>query len=126
MRRGAEVILSILSVLFVFSVCGPAMAKNKILYVDSYHQGYPWSDGITEGIQEVLQGKDVELKIIRMDTKRHTSEGFKREAASKAKALIEDFKPDVVIASDDNASKYLIMPYYRDASLPFVFCGVNW
>jgi ABC-type uncharacterized transport system substrate-binding protein len=40
--------------------------------------------------------------------------------------LIQEFKPDVVIASDDNASKYLVMPYYRDAELPFVFCGVNW
>jgi ABC-type uncharacterized transport system substrate-binding protein len=32
----------------------------------------------------------------------------------------------VVTASDDNAARYLIMPYYRDAALPFVFCGVNW
>jgi hypothetical protein len=32
----------------------------------------------------------------------------------------------VVIASDDIASKYLIVPYYRDADIPFVFCGVNW
>jgi ABC transporter substrate binding protein len=31
-----------------------------------------------------------------------------------------------VIASDDNASKYLIVPYYKDGKLPFVFCGVNW
>jgi len=116
----------VLSLLLVLSVCGPAMAKKKMLYIDSYHQGYPWSDGITEGIQEVVQGKDVELKVIRMDTKRNTSEKFKKEAALKAKGVIEEFKPDVVIASDDNASKYLIMPYYRDASLPFVFCGVNW
>ncbi|MCX9013112.1 MAG: ABC transporter substrate binding protein, partial [Candidatus Methanoperedens sp.] len=36
------------------------------------------------------------------------------------------FKPDVVIASDDPAFKYVIMPYYRDATLPFVFCGINW
>ncbi|MCP4577871.1 MAG: hypothetical protein GY846_16480 [Deltaproteobacteria bacterium] len=33
---------------------------------------------------------------------------------------------DVVIAADDNASKYLIKPFYKDAGLPFVFCGVNW
>ena len=45
---------------------------------------------------------------------------------SKAKAEIDAFKPDVVIAADDNASKYLIEPYFKDAALPFVFCGVNW
>jgi len=42
------------------------------------------------------------------------------------KAVIEDFKPDVVIASDDNASKFLIVPYYKEGYLPFVFCGLNW
>ena len=31
-----------------------------------------------------------------------------------------------MIASDDIASKYLIVPYYHDADIPFVFCGVNW
>jgi ABC-type uncharacterized transport system substrate-binding protein len=31
-----------------------------------------------------------------------------------------------VIAADDNAAKYLIAALYKDAPLPFVFCGVNW
>ena len=35
-------------------------------------------------------------------------------------------QPDVVIASDDNASRYVIEPYYRESDIPFVFCGVNW
>lgn len=61
-----------------------------------------------------------------MDTKRNTSEEYKTNAASQAKALIEEFKPDVVIAADDNASKYLVMPFYKGADLPFVFAGVNW
>jgi ABC-type uncharacterized transport system substrate-binding protein len=123
MKRAFGVVLS---VLLVLSICGTAAAKKKVLYIDSYHEGYPWSDGITEGVQEALKGKDVDLKIIRMDTKRNTSEEFIKEAALKAKAVIEEFKPDVVIASDDNASKYIIMPYYKDASLPVVFCGINW
>ncbi|MDY6951062.1 MAG: ABC transporter substrate binding protein [Thermodesulfobacteriota bacterium] len=121
-----KAVMAVLSALFVLTVCGSAMAKKKVLYIDSYHQGYAWSDGITEGVREGLKGKDVDLKVIRMDTKRNTSEPFKKQAAVKAKAEIEAFKPDVVIASDDNASKYLIMAYYRDAALPFVFCGLNW
>jgi ABC-type uncharacterized transport system substrate-binding protein len=102
-----------------------AWAKNRILYIDSYHAGYDWSDGITDAIKSVLQPKDVELKIFRMDTKRNADEAFKKKAALEAKALIEAFNPAVVIASDDNASKYLIQPYYKNAKLPFVFCGVN-
>lgn len=99
---------------------------KKILFIDSYHAGYAWSDGITSGIQQTLEGTGIELKIIRMDTKRNGSDDFKKEAALKAKAEIEAFKPDVVIAADDNASKFLIVPYFKGGDLPFVFCGVNW
>ena len=104
----------------------PNLTSKKVLFIDSYHQGYPWSDGITSGIQSVFADTDVELMIHRMDTKRNGSEDFKKQAAMKAKAVIEQFKPDVVIATDDNASKYLIVPYYRGGELPFVFAGVNW
>ncbi len=104
----------------------PALAGGKVLFVDSYHQGYAWSDGIEQGIQKALQGSGTELKVVRMDTKRHTSEDFKKKAAEKVKAEIDGFKPNVVIAADDNASKYVIVPYYKGKDLPFVFCGVNW
>jgi hypothetical protein len=122
------------------TLAAPPYAGKKVLFIDSYHEGYAWSDGITEGVKSVLVPKimkevaaeetkattGIELKILRMDTKRNDAEEFKQMAAIKAKAEIESFKPDVVIACDDNASKYLVAPFYKDADLPFVFCGVNW
>jgi hypothetical protein len=99
---------------------------KRILYIDSYHAGYEWSDGVTRGIENILNGTGVELKILRMDTKRNDTEEFGKKAGLIAKSVIEEFKPDVVIISDDPAFKYLLMPYYRDAALPFVFCGINW
>jgi ABC-type uncharacterized transport system substrate-binding protein len=104
----------------------PAQAAKRVLYVDSYHQGFPWSDGITEAIQSVMENEDVTLKIIRMDTKHNTSDAYKMNVALKVKEMIESFRPHVVIASDDNASKYVIVPYYKNARTPFVFCGVNY
>jgi hypothetical protein len=68
----------------------------------------------------------VDLRIFRMDTKRNDSVEFGRAAGLKEKAVIEKFKPDVVIASDDNAQKYLVVPYLKNTDLPVVFCGVNW
>jgi len=110
-----------------FCTASAYAGKKKVLYIDSYHPEYPWSAGITAGVESVLDSiNDVELKIIRMDTKRNTSEEFKKAAALKAKNVIDIWKPDIVIASDDNASKYLIAPYFKDADIPFVFCGVNW
>ncbi len=127
MKKFLEIILCSL---FILSFASAGFAKShdgkKILFVDSYHEGYAWSDGITDGIKKALDGSGVALKIIRMDTKRNSGDAFKKEAALMAKEVIESFKPDVVIVADDNASKYLVMPYYKDADLPFVFCGVNW
>jgi hypothetical protein len=101
-------------------------AGKKILFVDSYHEGYEWSDGVVTGLQNVLAGRGIELKIVRLDTKRNTDEAFRNKAALRAKTEIEAFKPDVVIASDDNAQSYLIVPYLKDTDLPVLFCGVNW
>lgn len=119
------------SVLFLvlslaFPVWAADYAGKKILYIDSYHEGYAWSDGITAGVQAALEDSGATLKIHRMDTKRNKDEAFKKQAAMDAKKVIESFQLDVVIASDDNASKYLIAPHYKNADLPFVFCGVNW
>lgn len=101
-------------------------AGKKVLFVDSYHEGYAWSDGVLRGVETGLDGKGIELKIVRMDTKRNKDNDFKKAAALQVKSVIDQFNPDVVIASDDNAAKYLIQPYYKDAKLPFVFCGLNW
>lgn len=105
------------------------LADKKVLFINSYHAGYVWSDGIQAGIEQVLQ-PHIEAGLIfkthEMDTKLNKSEVFKLEAGQKAKAVIDKFQPDVVIAADDNASKYIIQPMYQDAELPFVFCGVNW
>jgi ABC-type uncharacterized transport system substrate-binding protein len=95
------------------------------LFVSSYHSGYAWTDGVARGLHSVLDGKCT-ITRFSMDAKRNTSAAHARQAALQAKALIEKLKPDVVIAADDVAAKYLIVPYYRNAALPIVFCGVNW
>lgn len=99
---------------------------RRILHIDSYHAGNEWNDRIAAAVRDTLAGTGVELRIHHLDTKRHPSDDFGRMAGERARALIEAFDPDVVTVSDDNAAKFLIMPYYRDAERPFVFCGLNW
>lgn len=101
-------------------------AGKTIVFLDSYHEGYEWSDGITDGIRTALEGSGVDLKIIRMDTKRNPDEEFKRRAGERAREEIDRLRPDVIIACDDNAFAHVVMPYYRDAAVPIVFCGLNW
>ena len=97
----------------------------RCLYVSSYHAGYEWNDGIEHGMDPILAGK-CEVRKLYMDGKRHLEPSYAEEKALEAKALIEEWKPDVVIAADDLASKYLVARYFRDAAVPFVFCGINW
>ncbi len=100
-------------------------ASGKCLYVSSYHKGYAWSDGVEQGLRRILTGH-CEIRQIDMDTKRNKSDEFKQQAALAVKRQIEEWRPDVVIVSDDNAAKYVIKQFYRDAPTPFVFSGVNW
>lgn len=108
----------------VYGATNSAFAA-KCLYVSSYHPGYEWNDGIEKGIDKVLDGK-CKLDKFYMDTKRNTSKEFAEKMALAAKKHIDQSKPDVVIAADDNASKYLVMPYFKNTKPPFVFCGINW
>jgi ABC-type uncharacterized transport system substrate-binding protein len=105
---------------------GPDYTGKKVVYVNSYHEGYPWSDSIEAGLHEVFDGTGVELKIIRLDTKNNPDEAFGQAAGVKARAEIEAFQPDAVIASDDNAQKYLVVPYLKGTAIPVIFNGVNW
>jgi len=108
-----------------FFVLVHSVQAKECVYINSYHTGYAWSDKIEATVKDKLKGY-CNVHVFRMDTKRHTSEAFGQQKALEAKALIEKVKPDVVIVSDDNASKYLVAPYYKNSSIPFVFCGINW
>ena len=100
--------------------------SKRILFIDSYHPTYSWSASIIAGARSVLETEAIEMKVFSMDSKRQTDIGSIKQKALDAKNIINSWQPDLIIASDDNASKYLIEPYYKNASLPIVFCGVNW
>ena len=103
-----------------------SVAGKKVLFVSSYHDGLTGAVDVVAGVKEGFQGSGVKMTFTYMDTKRNPSESFAKESALRVKAEIEKLRPDIVIASDDAAAKYLIQPYYRDVDLPIVFCGVNW
>lgn len=99
---------------------------KTILWVSSYHRGYEANDDIERGIISTLQNSGVSLHVFFMDTKRNNSPQFGKQAALRILHKIEELKPDVLIASDDNAQRYLVEPYLKDGTIPVIFCGVNW
>lgn len=117
-----------LSLLFLVVATNVSAApKKRVLVVHSYHQSQQGHVvEMTEGIEEALSGLGIQVKYYHMDTKRKTSEEWKREAGAQAKAIVTNFEPELVITMDDNAQKYFAKDYAAIPGAPvFVFSGVN-
>ncbi|MDX2507132.1 MAG: ABC transporter substrate binding protein [Gammaproteobacteria bacterium] len=108
------------------AVCAEQYKGKKVLFINSYHAGYEWSDGIEKGLESGFKGTGIELEKFYMDTKRKRAKAEIIAAAKQAIEKIESFKPDLVITADDNAAKYVIVPLRKNTTLPFIFTGVNW
>lgn len=128
-KPGQSLSLFFLSLCFVFNaataLASESSANKKCLYISSYHEGDEWSDEIEASIRASLNGHCT-LQKFDMDTKRVTSLEEIFKITNQIIKHIEEWQPDVVITSDDNAAKYLIAPHYKDDKIPFVFSGVNW
>ncbi|MBL3540131.1 ABC transporter substrate binding protein [Aminivibrio sp.] len=106
---------------------GSGMSYSALL-LNSYHSGFPWTDGITEGIRSTFaaRGLRVNLDVEYMDTKRTMSvrttvafgEYFRTKYAGK--------RPDILLCSDDDALVFLLR-HGRELfpGVPIVFCGLN-
>jgi ABC-type uncharacterized transport system substrate-binding protein len=103
----------------------PSVKSMKVLIVHSYNPEYIWVERITAGIMKELANLPVEMKIFYMYTKRKFDEASRVAAGNEAAEIVTEWKPDIVIASDDAAQKYFASRYAGDNNLPIVFCGVN-
>ncbi|MBF0467755.1 MAG: hypothetical protein HQK61_02555 [Desulfamplus sp.] len=100
--------------------------KPRILIMHSYHTDYPWVIQIDEGIRRIFEGhRDITLRHYYMDLKNHTSDDFKRTAASTAHLTIKNWKPDLLVISDDVGQALVGSKYLNDPAIKVVFCGVN-
>ena len=119
-------LIAILVVICIF-IPGCAPPTKRIFYVNSYHEGYPPSDEVFAAIRHVLDpAESIQLESFFLDSKRNPSPETIKQNVELALEQIEHFKPDLIIASDDDAVKYLVVPHFKGREIPVVFCGVNW
>jgi len=116
----------LLAAFFIIALISCYQHKDRILYINSYHKGYKPSDAITKGIIDNLPGKEFDLEVLYIDSKRQTSDEYLFEKIDSIRRFINYYKPQVLIVSDDYAVKYLVKPFYDKSDMPIVFCGVNW
>ncbi len=95
----------------------------KVLVVMSYEKDFPWVLEIKEGIESVFNDSS-DVRYFYLNTKKEFANGAKK--AEEAYQFYLDFKPDGVIAADDNAQSLFVVPYLMDkVETPVMFCGVN-
>lgn len=127
-RRCPHLFLPVLLAAWIALVTTAAAGDSRrLLVVHSYHQDQQEHVvEMTRGITEALTGADCEIRFFHMDTKRQTSAQWKRSAGDRARQLVDEYQPQVVITMDDNAQEYFAKAYARATPPPsFVFGGVN-
>lgn len=112
----------------VAAVTAPTMSLTKVLYLNSYHEGYKWSDDIYTGIRSVLPLEDPRftLRIEYMDTQSTADPAYLEQLLKTYRLKYADGDFDLILASDDAAYRFLLahgQELFPD--VPVVFCGVN-
>lgn len=101
--------------------------KARILILNSYHQGYNWSDSIMQGVFSELDDiNSYELFVEFMDTKRYSDSTYYELLKNVYLYKYKNLDIDVILSCDDNALNFLLQ--YRDrifSKVPVSFCGIN-
>ena len=102
--------------------------KKTVLYLNSYHNGYQWSDELLEGVRSVLNKSKykVDMQIEYMDAKKFNLEIISNNLRALYKEKFKNELFDVVIISDNDALNF-VNQNRNDLfkNIPVVFCGVN-
>lgn len=103
-----------------------AGAPARVVVVHSYNPEYIWTQNISQGIQEALNGLKPDITTLYLDAKRQPEPEGLRQRAEEILQKIEALAPQVVIAADDAAQQYLVAPHLKGRAQPqVIFCGVN-
>jgi PAS domain S-box-containing protein len=124
-----RILLIFLSLLFFIpNASAQEEKKINILYLNSYHNGYQWSDSIFDGVRDTFRqsGKNIYLQIEYMDSKRFSGKKINDILHNYYKFKFRTTHFDLIVTSDNNA--YEFMSEHGDElfpNVPIVFCGIN-
>ena len=115
--------------IFLLPPAAGAQVKKNVLILNSYHQGYKWTDDITRGILSALapESGDTRIFIEYMGTKWVKGAPYFEALRNIMKLKFAKTRFDLIISSDNDAFNFLRK--YRDdifGRVPTVFCGVNY
>jgi PAS domain S-box-containing protein len=101
---------------------------HHVLYINSYHRGYAWSDDIEQGLRERFERADqnIEMSVEYLDQRRFTDSSWYERQADYILAKYHGYRLDLVVVSDNSAFDFTIRCRQRlFPTVPIVFCGYN-
>ena len=101
--------------------------SNEILLLHSYNKGLKWSDGISRGVEDVMQKHpQYELTTEYMDSKKIESEGYFEELLDLYRKKFKGRTYKAIIAADNYAYEF-VLKYHHELfpNTPISFCGVE-
>ena len=121
---GAAFVPSLVASRPTWAQAGGSGRPRRILHVMSFDSPWRWTDGQFAGFKEGLGDIGAEFRIFQMDVKHHSSREARERKGQEARVLIDEWQPDLVYTSDDDAQEW-VTSHYLNQRLPFVFSGVN-
>lgn len=126
MNRLRLILISIFLAGTIVVIVAYNLHKPRVLVLQSYDPGYPWTREVSVGVHRVLdQHSHFAVRWFYMDTKRHPWKEFKQKMGLSARQSIDRWKPDVIIAVDDDAQEFVSRHYVNHPGIKVVFAGVN-
>ncbi|WP_272698687.1 PAS domain S-box protein [Desulfovibrio sp. Fe33] len=109
---------------------GRAARSSNILLLNSYHQGFLWSDEVCDGLVDVLRPRETGITLHReyMDTKRVAfNDIYERQLLNVYAHKYRDAGLDLILATDNAAFDFLRRHHDKlFPGVPVVFGGVNF
>ena len=119
-----------LAMIFLIAMCSFLIFRNlnrpRLLILHSYAKDYSWVNDQNEGMQRIFQDKQhILYKEYYLDTKNKPYSEYMERAGREARELIKRWKPDLIIACDDDAQKLVAKHFVNDPDLKIVFTGIQ-
>lgn len=128
-KNGLSRVLACLFLIFFSVVVAKARSTEPvILILNSYHQGFEWSDKEIAGELEVLHETypSASIYVEHMDQKRFPDSLNNREFTNQIVNKFKDQKPDIIIANDNIATaSALFLKEQSWPNIPLVFAGFS-
>lgn len=107
---------------------GQTAAAARIVFINSYHRGYSWSDAVEQALRDELarSGRATELSFEYLDSRRFGYGGQIPLIARTLAAKYRSYRPEVLVVCDNPAFEFAMQ--YREQlfpGVPMVFCGYN-